>query len=172
VFLAPTNTDAQMFDQVQGKKLPNKRTCSIHRWLATAVKTWPMKLYARPFWPWVMISASSSLSWLTACINAYSRLHAGSQTPQNRSGNSGYFAPLANRLGIWQLKWELEDLGFRYTNPEKYKEIAQNLAATRTERERQMQGIIDLLSKMLNDAGISVEITGRSKHIYSIWRKR
>jgi GTP pyrophosphokinase len=81
------------------------------------------------------------------------------------------FAPLANRLGIWQLKWELEDLGLRYTNPEKYKEIAQNLAATRAERERQMQGIIDLLIKMLADAGITAEITGRSKHIYSIYRK-
>ncbi len=81
------------------------------------------------------------------------------------------FAPLANRLGIWQLKWELEDLGLRYTNPDKYKEIAQNLAATRAERERQMQSIIDLLIKMLNEAGISVEISGRSKHIYSIYRK-
>ena len=49
------------------------------------------------------------------------------------------FAPLANRLGIWQFKWELEDLGFRYTNPEKYKEIAQNLSETRLERERQME---------------------------------
>lgn len=81
------------------------------------------------------------------------------------------FAPLANRLGIWQLKWELEDLGLRYTNPDKYKEIAQNLAATRAERERQMQAIIDLLVKMLADAGITAEITGRSKHIYSIYRK-
>lgn len=81
------------------------------------------------------------------------------------------FAPLANRLGIWQLKWELEDLGFRYTNPEKYKEIAQNLAETRLERERQMQAIIDKLAKLINEAGINVEISGRSKHIYSIYRK-
>lgn len=81
------------------------------------------------------------------------------------------FAPLANRLGIWQLKWELEDLGFRYTKPEKYKEIAQNLAETRGERERQMKAITDKLSKLIADAGIKVEITGRSKHIYSIYRK-
>ena len=81
------------------------------------------------------------------------------------------FAPLANRLGIWQLKWELEDLAFRYVNPEKYKEIAQNLAETRLERERQMQEIIDHLQKSLLEAGITVEITGRSKHIYSIYRK-
>ncbi len=81
------------------------------------------------------------------------------------------FAPLANRLGIWQLKWELEDLGFRYTNPEKYKEIAQNLAETRLEREQQMKAITELLQNLIEEAGISVEISGRSKHIYSIYRK-
>ncbi len=81
------------------------------------------------------------------------------------------FAPLANRLGIWQLKWELEDLGFRYTKPEKYKEIAQNLAETRGERERQMNAILDNLNKLVTDAGLNAEITGRSKHIYSIFRK-
>jgi GTP diphosphokinase / guanosine-3',5'-bis(diphosphate) 3'-diphosphatase len=81
------------------------------------------------------------------------------------------FAPLANRLGIWQLKWELEDLGFRYTQPEKYKEIAQNLAETRLQREQQINNITDNLQKLLGDAGIDVEITGRSKHIYSIYKK-
>jgi GTP pyrophosphokinase len=81
------------------------------------------------------------------------------------------FAPLANRLGIWQLKWELEDLGFRYTNPEKYKEIAQNLSETRLERDRQMQAISDKLLKLLTDAGVKVEISARSKHIFSIYKK-
>ncbi len=81
------------------------------------------------------------------------------------------FAPLANRLGIWQLKWELEDLGFRHTNPEKYKEIAQNLSETRLDRERQMDEIITRLKKVLAEVGIKVEITGRSKHIFSIYRK-
>lgn len=81
------------------------------------------------------------------------------------------FAPLANRLGIWQLKWELEDLGLRYTNPDKYKEIAQNLAETRAERERQLTVITDRLSAMINESGIKAEISGRSKHIYSIYRK-
>ncbi len=81
------------------------------------------------------------------------------------------FAPLANRLGIWQIKWELEDLSFRYINPEKYREIAQNLAETRVERERQMQDIIEKLQKLIQDAGIGVQISGRSKHIYSIYRK-
>jgi GTP pyrophosphokinase len=74
-------------------------------------------------------------------------------------------------LGIWQLKWELEDLGFRYTNPEKYKEIAQNLAETRLEREKQMEAIISHLQKLIAEAGINAEITGRSKHIYSIYKK-
>lgn len=81
------------------------------------------------------------------------------------------FAPLANRLGIWQLKWELEDLGFRYTNPEKYKEIAQKLAETRGDRERQMKAIIDRLTRLIADAGMKADISGRSKHIYSIYRK-
>jgi len=81
------------------------------------------------------------------------------------------FAPLANRLGIWQLKWELEDLGFRHVNPDKYKEIAQNLSETRVERERQMQAIGEKLKKLISDAGVKVEISARSKHIYSIYRK-
>ena len=59
------------------------------------------------------------------------------------------FAPLANRLGIWQIKWELEDLGFRYTNPEKYREIAENLAERRSVREEQMQAIKNNLQSVL-----------------------
>ena len=81
------------------------------------------------------------------------------------------FAPLANRLGIWQIKWELEDLGFRYTNPEKYKEIAEQLAVRRESREAEIQHIIDAISKLLKDAGIKAEISGRPKHIYSIYKK-
>ncbi|NPV55617.1 MAG: bifunctional (p)ppGpp synthetase/guanosine-3',5'-bis(diphosphate) 3'-pyrophosphohydrolase, partial [Anaerolineae bacterium] len=81
------------------------------------------------------------------------------------------FAPLANRLGIWRMKWELEDLGLRYTQPEKYKEIADNLAERREDRENQIQDIISRLRIMLEQAGISVEISGRPKHIYSIYKK-
>jgi GTP pyrophosphokinase len=81
------------------------------------------------------------------------------------------FAPLANRLGIWQIKWELEDLAFRHVNPEKYKEIAENLAERRTDRERQIKAIIHHLQTVLNQASIQVEISGRPKHIYSIYRK-
>ena len=81
------------------------------------------------------------------------------------------FAPLANRLGIWQMKWELEDLGFRYTNPEKYKEIAEQLAERRDSREAEIQQISNDINKILAASGIKAEITGRSKHIYSIYHK-
>jgi GTP diphosphokinase / guanosine-3',5'-bis(diphosphate) 3'-diphosphatase len=81
------------------------------------------------------------------------------------------FAPLANRLGIWQIKWELEDLGFRYTNPEKYKEIAEQLAVRRESRESEIEQIIDAITKLLKEAGVKAEISGRPKHIYSIYKK-
>ncbi|MBI3739575.1 MAG: bifunctional (p)ppGpp synthetase/guanosine-3',5'-bis(diphosphate) 3'-pyrophosphohydrolase [Chloroflexi bacterium] len=81
------------------------------------------------------------------------------------------FAPLANRLGIWQIKWELEDLAFRYVNPEKYKEIAEQLAERRPDREAQIQAIIESLKKIFNDHNIRVELSGRPKHIYSIYKK-
>jgi GTP pyrophosphokinase len=81
------------------------------------------------------------------------------------------FAPLANRLGIWQIKWELEDLGFRYTNPQKYKEIAEQLTVRRESREAEIQHIIEAIAKMLDEAGVKAEISGRPKHIYSINKK-
>jgi GTP pyrophosphokinase len=81
------------------------------------------------------------------------------------------FAPLANRLGIWQIKWELEDLGFRYLNPEKYQEIAARLDERRPVRERRIAHITRILEKRLKEEGIEAEITGRPKHIYSIYTK-
>lgn len=81
------------------------------------------------------------------------------------------YAPLASRLGIWQLKWELEDLSFRYVNPEKYKEIAEQLADRRSTREDQISEIIERLQQVLAQAGLSAEIRGRPKHIYSIYKK-
>jgi GTP pyrophosphokinase len=81
------------------------------------------------------------------------------------------FAPLANRLGIWQIKWELEDLAFRYVNSDMYKEIARNLQERRSERERQVNEISKRLRKVMNQAGVEAEISGRPKHIYSIYRK-
>jgi GTP diphosphokinase / guanosine-3',5'-bis(diphosphate) 3'-diphosphatase len=81
------------------------------------------------------------------------------------------FAPLANRLGIWQIKWELEDLGFRYLNPEKYKEIAEQIQERRPDREVQIEAIKADLTKLLESHNIKAEISGRPKHIYSIYKK-
>ncbi len=81
------------------------------------------------------------------------------------------YSPLANRLGVWQLKWELEDLSFRYIEPELYRKIAQMLDEKRLEREHYIANAMDLLGKRLNEAGVKGEITGRPKHIYSIWNK-
>jgi GTP pyrophosphokinase len=81
------------------------------------------------------------------------------------------FAPVANRLGIWQIKWELEDLGFRYVNPEKYKEIAELLTEKRPDREAQLEDIKEKLIKLLEQNNIKAEISGRPKHIYSIYKK-
>jgi GTP pyrophosphokinase len=81
------------------------------------------------------------------------------------------FAPLASRLGIWQIKWELEDLAFRHTNPETYKEIATNLAERRSERETQVKDIVTKLENLLLQNDIKAQVTGRPKHIYSIHKK-
>ncbi|HBG59552.1 MAG TPA: (p)ppGpp synthetase [Anaerolineaceae bacterium] len=81
------------------------------------------------------------------------------------------FAPLANRLGIWQIKWELEDLAFRYVNPEEYSKIAEQLASRRTKREDEIKIIIAELEELLRKSDVEAKITGRPKHIYSIYRK-
>jgi GTP pyrophosphokinase len=81
------------------------------------------------------------------------------------------FAPLANRLGIWQIKWELEDLAFRYIEPELYKQIAKMVDERRVNRERYITEVVVCLDKELHKRGIEADVTGRPKHIYSIWRK-
>jgi GTP pyrophosphokinase len=81
------------------------------------------------------------------------------------------YAPLANRLGIWQLKWELEDLAFRCSAPEEYKRIAGWLKSRRVEREQHIEDVKRELIRELDGLGIRGEVTGRPKHIYSIWRK-
>lgn len=81
------------------------------------------------------------------------------------------YAPLAHRLGIAQLKWELEDLAFRYLAPERYKEIAKLLSEKRSERESYIERVQDKLNESLAEAGIAGEVSGRVKHIYSIYRK-
>lgn len=81
------------------------------------------------------------------------------------------FAPLASRLGIWQIKWELEDLAFRYTEPETYKDIAENIAERRSEREQQVSEIVLKLLRVLEQNNIIADVSGRPKHIYSIYKK-
>jgi GTP pyrophosphokinase len=80
-------------------------------------------------------------------------------------------AALANRLGIWQLKWEMEDLAFRCLAPDTYKQIASLLDSKRVEREAFIADVMTRLQAELNQAGIKGEVQGRPKHIYSIWKK-
>jgi len=80
-------------------------------------------------------------------------------------------APLANRLGVWQLKWELEDLAFRFDQPEEYRRIAKLVAERRTDRERFIVSFIEKLNDTIDEAGINGEVKGRPKHIYSIYKK-
>jgi GTP pyrophosphokinase len=81
------------------------------------------------------------------------------------------YAPLASRLGVWQLKWELEDWSFRYLEPDSYKRVAGWLSAKRADREEYITQVIELLRTELGKTGIDADIAGRPKHIYSIWRK-
>ncbi len=80
-------------------------------------------------------------------------------------------APLANRLGVWQLKWELEDLAFRHLQPDDYRHIAAALNERRADRERYIEALCETLRGELKKAGVTAEVYGRPKHIYSIFRK-
>lgn len=81
------------------------------------------------------------------------------------------FAPLANRLGVWQIKWELEDLSVRYLEPELYKKVAKLLDERRVDREQYIAAVVSRLQQALSEAGIPAEVTGRPKHIHSIINK-
>ncbi|WP_018692380.1 GTP diphosphokinase [Algicola sagamiensis] len=85
--------------------------------------------------------------------------------------SANVFAPLANRLGIGQLKWELEDLSFRYLHPETYKAIAKQLEDKRLDREQYMLDFVQRIQTLLKAEEVHAEVDGRPKHIYSIWRK-
>lgn len=81
------------------------------------------------------------------------------------------YAPLANRLGIWQIKWELEDLSLRFTRPDEYREIAEELDESREERLDFMQHVVEKVRALLAEHQIEADVSGRPKHIYSIWKK-
>ncbi|MFC1937057.1 RelA/SpoT family protein [Chloroflexota bacterium] len=81
------------------------------------------------------------------------------------------YAPLSHRLGIWELKWQLEDLAFRYLEPEKYRHIARLIVARRAQRENFIHRVIEMLEREFEKEGLKAEISGRPKHIYSTYQK-
>lgn len=101
------------------------------------------------------------------------RLSGASASQQQRIAQEslGIFAPLANRLGVWQIKWELEDLSLRYLEPQRYKEVAKMLDERRVDREQYIVDVVSQLKLELSQAGIKGDVTGRPKHIYSIIKK-
>jgi GTP pyrophosphokinase len=102
------------------------------------------------------------------------RFHAARKTvapPSVAREALSVFAPLANRLGIWQVKWEMEDLAFRFLEPETYKQVARLLDEKRTEREGYVEQLRSRLEAELKSQGIQAQVHGRPKHIYSIVRK-
>ncbi len=96
-----------------------------------------------------------------------------SPTRKERLGKESLalFAPLAGRLGLWRLKWAVEDLGFRYLEPEIYKTVARQLDGRRDDRERRVAMLVSETRRLLEQEGIVAQVSGRAKHIYSIWRK-
>ena len=102
------------------------------------------------------------------------RWHAASKVPCPvvlAQESQQVFAPLANRLGIWQIKWEMEDLAFRFLQPAEYKRLAQALAEKRVQREAGIEQTRLQLQAELAAAGLAAEVQGRPKHLYSIWKK-
>jgi GTP pyrophosphokinase len=97
--------------------------------------------------------------------------HSGPERDETARESLDIYAPLANRLGVWEIKWELEDLSFSFLNSDAYRQIAHQLNEKRSERERYIATVISLLKEECNAAGVRTEIYGRPKHIYSIWKK-
>lgn len=114
----------------------------------------------------VVIKLAAQICYLRDVKNAdeETRVLAAKET-------NAIFAPLANRLGIGQLKWELEDLAFRYLHPQLYKQIAGLLEERRLDREQYMQDFVASVQQKMRDANLTVEVYGRPKHIFSIWKK-
>jgi len=97
--------------------------------------------------------------------------HPGPERDETAKETLDIYAPLANRLGVWEIKWEIEDLSFRFLNPDIYRQIARQIDEKRSERERFIAEAVALLKRECEAAGIKAEIYGRPKHIYSIWKK-
>ena len=110
-----------------------------------------------------LASRLQTLRWLAASRTPCS--------PELARESQQVFAPLANRLGIWQIKWEIEDLSFRFLEPEEYRRVAKLLDERRVEREAGIAAFRTQLVDMLAAAGIRADVQGRPKHIYSIWKK-
>ncbi len=111
-----------------------------------------------------------TLAWCVAHLRAAKTKTLPEQQSIAREALDLY-APLANRLGIWQIKWEIEDLALRTLEPVRYKEIAHLLEERRVDREHYIGSFITALQTALREAGIDAEVKGRPKHIYSIWKK-
>ena len=99
------------------------------------------------------------------------RAHPEEEQRRVAQETTDIYAPLAHRLGIWQVKWEMEDLCFRYLEPDTYKRVAKLLREKRQDRERYIREVTEALQEALQRAGIRAEVYGRPKHIYSIWKK-
>jgi len=114
----------------------------------------------------VLVSLAHQLCALRAAKNALEQIRraAGQETLE-------VFAPLANRLGVWQLKQELEDLAFRYLEPDTYQRIADGLDQRHADRGRYITQVVARLREELQHAGMSAEISGRPKDVYSVWKK-
>jgi RelA/SpoT family (p)ppGpp synthetase len=114
----------------------------------------------------VVLKLAAQICYLRSVKNAdeETRVLAAKET-------NAIFGPLANRLGIGQIKWELEDLAFRYLHPQTYKQIASLLEEKRLDREQYMQDFVASVRQKMQDASITAEVYGRPKHIFSIWKK-
>ena len=115
----------------------------------------------------VLIKIADQVQWMRELA-----LQADANTRKDAAQEAlELFSPLANRLGVWQLKWELEDLALRFLEPETYRNLARQLDEKRKDRQTYIGEVIRILCIELKSAGIEAEVSGRPKHIYSIWRK-
>ena len=111
-----------------------------------------------------------ALAWQLARLQAARRLDDAERKSIAQQTRMIH-APLANRLGIWQLKWALEDLSFQYLEPNTFQRIMRLVDEQREERQNNIQRFMDRLKSQIDSSGIDAEVTGRPKHLYSIWRK-